>query len=128
MNRLHNPAGVHAPLSNYAHGVEVPAGARWLHVSGQIGMAPDGKVGKSFEEQAEIAWRNLLAVLESAGMGPGDLVKVTTYLTRREDIKANRAARDKHMAGVRAASTMVLIGGLAMPELLIEVEAHAAKA
>lgn len=128
MNRPHNPSGVHAPLSSYAHGIEAPAGARWLYISGQVGMAPDGKIGKTFEEQAEIAWTNLTAILKSAGMGMGDLVKVTTFLTRREDIKANRAARDKHMAGVKAASTMVLIGGLAMPELLIEVEAHAAKA
>jgi 2-iminobutanoate/2-iminopropanoate deaminase len=128
MNRAHNPKDVHAPLSNYAHGVEAPAGARWLYVSGQIGMGADGKVGKTFEEQAETAWKNLLAVLKSAGMGAGDLVKVTTYLTRREDIKANRAIRDKHMGGARAASTMVLISGLATPELLIEVEAHAAKA
>ena len=86
MNRLHNPSGVHAPLSNYAHGVEVPPGARWLYVSGQVGIAPDGKTGKSFEEQADIAWTNLLAVLKSAGMGAADLVKVTTYLTRREEI------------------------------------------
>lgn len=128
MNRPHNPQGVHAPLSNYAHGVEAPAGARWLYISGQVGIGPDGKTGKTFEEQAEIAWTNLTAILKSAGMGVGDLVKVTTYLTRREDIKANRAARDKHMAGVKAASTMVLISGLAAPELLIEVEAHAAKA
>lgn len=128
MNRPHNPPGVHAPLSNYVHGVEAPAGAHWLYISGQVGMAPDGKIGKTFEEQAEIAWTNLAAVLNSAGMGMGDLVKVTTYLTRREDIKANRAARDRHMGGARAASTMVLIGGLAAPELLIEVEAHAAKA
>lgn len=128
MNRAHNPKDVHAPLSNYAHGIEAPAGARWLYVSGQIGMGADGKVGKTFEEQAETAWKNLLAVLKSAGMGAGDLVKVTTYLTRREDIKANRAIRDKHMSGARAASTMVLISGLATPELLIEVEAHAAKA
>lgn len=128
MNRPHNPQGVHAPLSLYAHGIEVPAGARWLHISGQIGMGPDGKVGQTFEEQVEIAWSNLTAILKSAGMGVGDLVKVTTFLTRREDIKANRAARDRHMAGAKAASTMVLISGLAMPELLIEVEAHAAKA
>ncbi len=128
MNRRHNPTGVHAPLSSYVHGVEAPAGARWLHISGQVGIAPDGRVGTTFEEQAELAWSNLLAVLKSAGMGPADLVKVTTYLTRREDIKANRAARDKHMAGATAASTMVLISGLAAPELLIEVEAHAAKA
>ncbi len=128
MNRLHNPAGVHPPLSNYAHGVETPAGARWLYISGQVGMGPDGKAGKTFEEQAEIAWTNLLAILKSAGMGPADLVKVTTYLTRREDIESNRVVRDRHMGGVKAASTMVLIDGLAMPELLIEVEAHAAKA
>lgn len=127
MNRLHNPTGVHAPLSNYAHGVETQAGARWLYISGQVGIGLDGKAGKTFEEQAEIAWSNLLAVLKSAGMTPADLVKVTTYLTRRDDIKPNRAIRDKHLGGVKAASTMVLISGLAAPELLVEVEAHAAK-
>jgi len=128
MNRAHDPKDVHAPLSNYAHGIEVAAGARWLYVSGQVGIGRDGKTASGFEAQAETAWRNLLAVMKSAGMGPGDLVKVTTYLTRREDIGANRAIRDKYMGGAKAASTMVLISGLASPELLIEVEAHAAKA
>ena len=128
MNRPHNPKSVHAPLSAYHHGVEAPGGVRWLYISGQVGIAPDGKTGKTFDEQAEQAWKNLAAILASAGMGAGDLVKVTTYLTRREDIRANRAVRDKHMAGAKAASTMVLISGLAAPELLIEVEAHAAKA
>ena len=78
----HKPAGVAPPFSSYSHGVAAPAGARWLHVSGQVGVRPDGSFAAEPREQLEQTWRNLLAVLEGAGMGPNDLVKVTGFLTR----------------------------------------------
>lgn len=127
-NRIHNPSGVAAPLGAYSHGVEVPPNARWLYIAGQVGIAPDGKVGDTFARQAELVWQNILAILKSAGMGPEDLVKVNTYLTRPQDMAESRAARAKALGNARPASTLVVISALAAPEYLIEVEAHAAKA
>lgn len=128
MLRRFNPPTVHAPGSNYSHGVEAGANMRWLSISGQIGVAPDGTIPPEFEKQAEIVWDNLLAVLADAGMGVQDLVKVTTFLTRKDDIPASRAVRERKLGGVATASTLLVVAGLASPAFLIEVEATAAKA
>ncbi len=87
----HNPNTIAAAFSSYSLGVEAPAQARWLHVSGQVGVAPDGSLAESPEAQMETAFRNILAILGSAGMGPHDLVKLTVFLTRSEDIGRYRS-------------------------------------
>lgn len=123
-----NPEGAPAPGSRYSQSVEVPAGARWLHISGQIGVAPDGTVRKGAEAQIEQAWNNLLANLKAAGMGPEDLVKVTVFLTREEDIPVSRTIRQRALGDAAPASTLLVVAGLASPDYLFEVEAIAAKA
>jgi len=126
-NRALNPSGVAAPLGTYSHAIEVPPNARWLYISGQVGMAADGTVGETFARQAELAWQNILSVLAAAGMGPADLVDVTTYLTRTEDLPESRLARAQALGDARPASTLVVISALAAPRFLIEIEARAAK-
>ena len=125
--KTHNPPDVHAPFSTYSHGVEAPPGARWLHVSGQVGVDGDGTTPEAFDAQAGLAFRNLSAVLSSAGMGPEDLVKVTVFLTRAADIPALRVARSTFQGNAAPASTLVVVQSLARPEWLIEVEAIAAR-
>ena len=125
--KAHNPPGVHAPFSNYSHGVEAPPGARWLHVSGQVGVDVDGTSPETFDAQAGLVFRNLSAVLDSAGMGPEDLVKVTVFLTRAAEIPALRVARSRFQGSATPASTLVVVQSLARPEWLIEVEAIAAR-
>jgi enamine deaminase RidA (YjgF/YER057c/UK114 family) len=49
----HNPKAMPQPVSVYSQGVEVPSGARWLYVSGQVGALPDGRMAEGFEAQAE---------------------------------------------------------------------------
>jgi enamine deaminase RidA (YjgF/YER057c/UK114 family) len=122
----HNPNTIAPAFSSYSLGVEAPAAARWLQVSGQVGVAPDGSLAQGAEAQMETAFRNLLAILGSAGMGPHDLVKVTVFLTRREDIGRYREVRDRMLAGATPASTLLLISGLADPDWLVEIEAVAA--
>src|SRR5207247_1297147 len=77
-----NPPTIAPPFSRYSQAVEVPAGLRWLHISGQVGVRPDGTLEQGFTAQAERAWDNLLAILAAAGMGPADVVKANVYLTR----------------------------------------------
>ena len=73
-----------------------------LHVSGQVGVSPEGKVLEGAEAQIEQAWRNVLSVLEAAGMGPRDLVKVTTFLVNRADLATARAVRERMLQGAEA--------------------------
>jgi enamine deaminase RidA (YjgF/YER057c/UK114 family) len=127
MNRMRNPAAVAPPGGRYSHAVEVPANARLLYISGQIGAATDGAVPSGIVAQTENCWRNILAILADAGMGIADLVKVTIFLTREEDIAAYRDARDRIIGDARPASTLVVCSRLVRPEWLVEVEAVAAK-
>ncbi|MBK8740801.1 MAG: RidA family protein [Betaproteobacteria bacterium] len=127
MNKPHNPPEVAAPGAPYVHGMEVPPGARWLHVSGQIGVHPDGRPGADAREQAELAWRNIGAILASAGMAFGDIVKVTTYSISPAHLPTLREVRERVLAGHLPASTLLVISGLARPELLLEIEVCAAR-
>ncbi len=124
----HNPSTIAAAFSSYSLGVEAPAQARWLHVSGQVGVAPDGALAEGLEAQMETAFRNLLAILNSAGMGPHDLVKITVFLTRPEDVGRYRQVRDRMLAGATPASTLLVVAALADPGWLVEIEAVAAAA
>jgi len=124
----HNPNTIAAAFSSYSLAVEAPAQARWLHVSGQVGVAPDGSLAEGPEAQMETAFRNILAILGSAGMGPHDLVKVTVFLTRSEDVGLYRGVRDRMLAGATPASTLLIVSALASPDWLVEIEAIAAAA
>lgn len=124
----HNPPSVCPPPSKYSHGVETPPNARWLHTAGQVGRERDGSVPDGFEAQAELAWRNLIAVLESAGMGLGDVVKLTHVLTSADHIPAFRKIWDRVLGDHRPAATMLIVPELGRPGLHVEIEAIAAKA
>ncbi len=121
------PTTVAPPFSAYSHAVEIPPGARMLYVSGQLGVAPDGSVPEDFAGQAHQAFRNLMAILEEAGMAASDLVRVNTYLTDSADVGGYREIRDNHLGGHEAASTMIVVSALAQPTFRIEVEAVAAQ-
>lgn len=122
----HNPVSVTPPFSSYSHAVEAPPEARWLHISGQVGVDADGNLAKEPQAQMEQTWRNLLAVAQAANMGPHDLVKVTAYLTRPDDVALYREVRDTLLDGAQPASTLVIVAGLAHPDWLVEIEAVAA--
>jgi 2-iminobutanoate/2-iminopropanoate deaminase len=126
MLKHHNPKTVAPPFSRYSHGIEAPDKVRWLHVSGQVGVTPDGKIVEGAEAQIEQAWRNVLSVLAAAGMGAHNLVKVTTFLIDRADLAPARAIRERMLQGAEPASTLIFVGGLASPEWLVEIEAVAA--
>jgi len=128
MHKAHNPPSVVKPQSAYHQAVEVVPNARWLYLSGQLGIAPDGKLAAGTAAQAEQAWTNILNLLAAAGMGPEDLVKVTTFIIDPADVGAVRAAREKALGGMRPASTLLVIQALASPQYRIEIEATAAKA
>ena len=128
MTKMHNPASIAPPFSRYSQGVEVPAGARWLQVSGQVGVRPDGSLAAGAEAQIEAAWSNVLAVLKAAGMGAPELVKVTVFLTRAEDTPLYRRVRERMLGGAEPASSLLIVKALASPDWLVEIEAVAAAA
>ena len=129
MNISANPAAVHKPLGKYCHTTLVPASARWLVVSGQVGIDKNGKLATKFRKQAEQCFRNILACLRENRMRKGDLVKTTVYLTDSRFVDDYRLARSRVIGDVTLfTSTLVVVDGLASPDILIEIEAWAAKA
>jgi 2-iminobutanoate/2-iminopropanoate deaminase len=127
MNKLHD-VGVAKLIGKYCDAVEAPAQARWLFTSGTPGIALDGSTPGDVTAQAELAWGHIVRMLESAGMTVHDLVKVTHYLLRAEDIKPYVAVRTRFLGDARPASMLLVVPELVRPEFLLEVEAIAAKA
>jgi enamine deaminase RidA (YjgF/YER057c/UK114 family) len=123
----HNPAIVSTPASAYSHGVGVPAGARWLYISGQIGLTPDGDLAGDAEAQMDACWKRIFAILTDAGMTKENLVKITAYVTDPNLVGTYREIRDRHLKGTLTASTLLVISALAHPDWVVEIEAVAAE-
>jgi len=126
-NRAMIPETVAPPLGAYSHAVEIAAGARVMHLAGQVGIAKDGSVPADFRAQAELAWANCVAILVDNGMTLNDVVKINHFITRPDDIPEYAAIRPGLLGDARPASTLLVVAGLARPDLLIEVEMIAAK-
>ena len=123
----HNPKNIHAPVGSYSHAIEVPPNARWLFISGQVAVTPDGTFPESFADQCQLAWTNLFNVLKAGGMDRQDLVKLTVFMLREDDLPAFREVRDKFLQGWHPATTLVFVRALARPQWLIEIEGIAAR-
>ena len=124
-----NPVAIAPPFAAYAHGVEVPPGARLVVTSGQLALARDGTVPIGAEAQAALCLANCAAILAEAGMGPQDVIRINAYVTARDHMAGYMAARDAWLAGVARlpASTLVIVTGFTRAEFLVEVEVTAAK-
>ena len=122
------PPSISPPLARYAHGVEVPRGARLVLTSGQLGALPDGRVPDGAEAQARLCLANCTAILAEAGMGPADVIRINAFITDRAHMAGYMAARDAWLAGVLRlpASTLVIVSGFTRPEFVVEVEVTAA--
>ncbi len=129
MIKLLLPVSIRPPFAAYAHGVEVPPGARLVVTSGQLGLCPDGTLPDGAQAQAEICFANCAAILAEAGMDPADVIRINAFVSDRAHMAGYMAARDAWLAGVTRlpASTLVIVSGFTRPEFLVEVEVTAAK-
>jgi 2-iminobutanoate/2-iminopropanoate deaminase len=119
--------GISKHLGRYSDAIETAPGLRWLYTSGTPGLTKDGELPKDLETQTHLVWQNVLEALQQAGMGPADLVKVTTSLTNAKDIPAYVEIRNEVLGDARPASMLSVISELVRPGILVEVEAIAAK-
>ena len=122
-----NPSGLSTPRG-YTHVVDVPAG-RTLYIAGQVAFDAQGNVvGKNdIRAQTEQTFRNLEIALKSAGASFKDVVKLNWYVRDISQLGIYREVREQFLGtGSRPASTLVEVTGLALPDLLIEIEAVAA--
>ena len=118
-----SPDGVHE-ARGYTHVVKTTCSSL-AFISGQVGVTPDGTVVEGLEAQARQAFANLRSALQSVGATPADVAKITTFVVDYSPDKraAMSAGRGDLWGDKWPASTLVGVQALAMPELLIEVEA-----
>jgi len=114
------------PLSRYAQAIDLTGFNRLLIVSGQVPVRIDGQVPPDFDSQCRLAWENVFAQLRAAGMGIGNLVKVTVFLSDRRYTAELRSIRQE-VLGTHLVAATVIITGIFDEKWLLEIEAMAAE-
>jgi reactive intermediate/imine deaminase len=120
-----NPPELSTP-TGYTHVVEISRG-RTVYIAGQVAFDKSGAlVGKGdFVAQTRQVMENLKAALAAAGATFENVVKVNTYVTNMSQLQALREIRADYFGANPPASTLVQVVALAMPDLMIEIEAIA---
>jgi enamine deaminase RidA (YjgF/YER057c/UK114 family) len=127
MNKLLQPPGW-APPKGYANGVA--ARGTMIFVGGQVGWdAQQQFVSDDFIAQAGQALRNIAEILREAGAGPEHMVRMTWYVTDRDEYNRRLAElgpvyRDA-MGRNFPAMTAVQVAGLVEARAKVEIEVTA---
>jgi len=127
MRQTFNPPSVRRPFGHYNHGLLVPPGASLLVTSGQLGIAVDDAIPEGVTAQAELCFQAIGAILDEAGMSFADVIRISGFVTRREDFAAYMAVRDRFTLEPKPVSTLLVVGGFTREEFLVEVEVTAAR-
>jgi enamine deaminase RidA (YjgF/YER057c/UK114 family) len=100
---------------------------RHLFLRGQTGFDLDGSfVGAGdAAAQAEQAMRNVRVLLEEAGSRLEHICKITTYITDRAWREPVYNVVGRHLKGVYPCGTGLIVRGLALPEMLMEIDVDA---
>jgi enamine deaminase RidA (YjgF/YER057c/UK114 family) len=80
---------------------------------------------ENFRAQARLTFENLHSVLKEAGASLEDIVKLNVYLTDMGSLPDYGAVQAEFFRGPMPAQTVVQINSLALPGMMIEVEALA---
>jgi reactive intermediate/imine deaminase len=96
-------------------------------LSGQAAIDENGNVvgAGDFDAQAEQVFTNLRRVLEAAGSSLEQVVKVNIYVTDMSHFPKIVELRSRYFSRPWPADTIVEVNALALPELMIEIEATA---
>ena len=98
-----------------------------IFVSGQAAIDMEGNLvgAGDFDAQAAQVFANLAAVLEAGGSSLAQIVKVNIYLTDMANFPKIVELREKNFTAPYPADTICEVSSLALPELMIEIEAIA---
>ena len=98
-----------------------------IFLRGQTGFTLDNKfVGKGdAAAQAEQAMKNVKVLLEEVGSKMEHICKITTYITDRAFREPVYNVVGRHLKGVFPCGTGLIVNGLALPEMLVEIDIEA---
>lgn len=97
-----------------------------VFVAGTTSLDPKGRVrGRDVTQQTAITMRKIEAGLKSAGARLKDLTRLTIYVADIRDMAAVSTVLAKALKGSVVVSTLVAVSALAVPGLLVEIEATA---
>jgi enamine deaminase RidA (YjgF/YER057c/UK114 family) len=97
-----------------------------VYIAGQIALAPDFSIvgGEDLGEQTKAAMRNLQIALRTVDASWEHVVRRTIYTTHPTEYQVITAAIEEVQgSSEHPAQTIVGVTGLALPGLLIEIEA-----
>lgn len=121
-----HPEGWPTP-KGYANAVVTDGGM--IFTGGLVGWDVEGRFPEGFVAQAHQTFRNIRAVLETAGAGPEHLTRLTWYVTSIEEYLADPKALGKAYRDVFGrcfpAMATVEVTRLVEREALVEIEATA---
>lgn len=116
------------PLGDYSQAWTV-TGAKLIFVAGQVSVDMGGNpVGAGdIALQTRTVLENVKRVLEGAGAGLRDVIKLNIYVTNMAEYRSRtREIRREYFSQDFPASTLVEVKSLASPEFMVEIEAIAA--
>lgn len=102
-----------APAAIGPYSQAVRASGNFLFMSGQIALRPDGTlVEGDVRSQTEQVMANMRGVLESAGLGFGNLVKTTIFLSSMDHFAVVNEVYGAVFEGEPPARSTVAVAGL----------------
>ena len=98
-----------------------------LYLSGQTAIEAGGGIAGvgDAERQIRVSFSNIEAILAEAGAGLAAVVKLTCYFRDLSDLATYTRVLGELFPVVRPAQTVVEVSALALPELLVELDAIA---
>jgi enamine deaminase RidA (YjgF/YER057c/UK114 family) len=98
-----------------------------IFLRGQTGFTLDGGfVGLGdAAAQADQAMKNVKILLEEAGSKMAHICKITTYITDRAYREPVYQIVGRHLGSIAPVGTGLIVNGLALPEMLVEIDIDA---